>query len=149
MEGENPRDARFAMKKQGSKSFRARALAVSRWLTAVLVVAVTVPLGTVMLADGQPNAWLASGAAMFLYTWGVHQLAKAVWPQGSRRFWRLRAWFIAQMVTSVLCAIGAVIYGGVIGVLGAISAVAWFVFSLWLVQLLTWTIHAAAPTTPH
>lgn len=130
---------------QGSR----HAAAALRWMTTVLIVGVAVPGGLFWIANDQPNIWLANGIAALLFSLAASRLSYALRSRiGSQRFvGSVRVAFVGNMVASVLCAIGGFVYGGPVGVLGAIGAIFWFLLSSWLVQLLT-RIQRAEPTTP-
>jgi len=106
----------------------------------LVVAAVLLWTATNLLSERQPNAWLASGGAVFLLTWAFDFVARAARRRTDSTFlWRLRVRYAGFLVAMCLCGVGSAIHGGAIGVVGAFGAFIMGSWCLWLVQHLAKT----------
>jgi hypothetical protein len=115
-------------------------LLIDRAFIASLVF-VHLSAGTFFLINGFPNYFVAVGAAIWFY---AHALR---WSLGLRHLQaRLRIECLANVLAGSLCAIGSVLHGGPIGVLGAIGSLVWVTTWLWALKTF-WSLELE-PTKP-
>jgi hypothetical protein len=98
-------------------------------------------LGASALRSSRPNVWIAGGLAVVLWTVAfvfadrLRDLRAASSVQAVLlRRWRIQ--FAGYLIAACLWSIGCVIYGGAIGVFGAVVGVMVGCFSFWGLQQL-------------
>ncbi len=116
-----------------------RATVALGWSATTLTVAATLFAAPILIANGQPNRWVAAGVALLVLTIAFELVPRHVLWSRARGRWRIvTIWRIAavgSMLTGLLCAVGAVLHGGTVGIVGATGAFVWFLLSLWVLQV--------------
>ena len=102
----------------------------------LLVASFLLWVGTILLMNRQPNAWISSGLAVILYSQAFDYTVRAVRERQSTLPWRLQVRWTGYLAGACLCGVGSAMHGGAIGILGAIGAAFGSVFCLWLLQQL-------------
>lgn len=106
----------------------------------VLFVAFLLSTGTRVLIIGYPNYFLGVGLAIYIYAVALNRVIGLRSPAG------FRVQCLAYVLAGALCAVGAVLHGGRIGVLGAIGSLV--LVSPWLWALTTFWRLGLKPAKP-
>ena len=114
-----------------------------RRVMSALSVSILAGGGTGFLLLGEPNVLIAVAGGILLYSsafnhgfmaWHEYQGRTSSHPSLRSM---LRFYFGARVVAGCVCAIGCLIYGGALGVLGAALSAWWSLFHFWVLKRVT------------
>jgi hypothetical protein len=114
-----------------------------RRVMSALSVFLLAGVGTGFLLLGEPNIMIAVAGGILMYSsafqrgfmaWHEYQGRTSSHPSLASMF---RSYFGARAVAGCVCAIGSLVYGGAIGVLGAFLSAWWGLFHVWVFKRVT------------